>query len=193
MAEVIPRWEWRTWGEDLALDIDLKDYEHTRHVESSEVYVLSTECDENTKARENEMGIKSLQLVNDDKLEQWNSVKKAAFPLPREELIELYKVFNISSPEFEKDSFTFDEFIDLAEKDEKLLVFYVDKIRDLYDVDGCIVEYATVKVEGRLFKTVAAELPDPEKVKQTVRKMGLWGKENINYVKALKRIRMGQL
>ncbi len=69
----------------------------------------------------------------------------------------------------------------------------MDKNRDLYDVDGCIIEYTTVKVDGRLFKTVAAELPDPEKVKQTVRKMGLWGKENINYVKALKRIRMGQL
>jgi hypothetical protein len=155
--------------------------------------VLSTECDENPKVRENKMDIKSLQLVNDDKLEQWKPFKKVAFPLPREELIELYKVFNISSPEFEKDSYTFDEFIDLAEKDEKLLVFYVDKNRDLYDVDGCIVEYTTVKVDGRLFKTVTAELPDPEKVKQTVRKMGLWGKENINYVKALKRIRMGQL
>ena len=88
---------------------------------------------------------------------------------------------------------SFDEFIDLVNKDEKLLVFYVDKNRDLYDVDVCIIEYTTVKVDGRLFKTVAAELPDPEKVKQTVRKMGLWGKENINYVKALKRIRIGQL
>lgn len=193
MPEVIPRWEWRTWEEDLALDIDLKDYEHTKHIESSEVYVLSTKCDENPKVRENKMDIKSLQLVNDDKLEAWKPVKKVTFPLPREELIELYKVFNISSPEFEEDSYTFDEFIDLAKKDEKLLAFYVDKNRDLYDVDGCIVEYATVKVDGRLFKTVAAELPDPEKVKQTVQKMGLWGKENINYVKALKRIRMGQL
>jgi len=69
MAEVVPRWEWRTWDKDIKLNINLKDYEHTRHVESSEVYMLSTECDK--------------------------PIKKAAFPLPGKELEELYEIFRI--------------------------------------------------------------------------------------------------
>lgn len=193
MAEVVPRWEWRTWDKDIKLNINLKDYEHTRHVESSEVYMLSTECDENSKVRENKMDIKSLQEVNDDALEQWKPIKKAAFPLPGKKLEELYEIFRIPSPVLDKQSYTFYDFLELAKKEKKLLVFNVDKLRDLYDVDGCIVEYSTVKVDGKTYKTAAAELPEPEKVKKTVRKMGLWGKENINYVSALKRIRNDQL
>lgn len=193
MPEVIPRWEWRTWGRDLKLKIDLKNYEHKRHVESSEVYVLSTECDENPKVRGNIMDIKSLQRVNDDNLEQWEPIKKLAFPLPKKELVELYRIFCIPAPEFNKETYTFDDFLTLVKKEERLLVFHVDKLRDLYDVDGCIVEYSTVTADNKTYKTATAELPDPEKVKETVGKMGLWGMENINYVKALKRIRNGQL
>ncbi len=191
MADVIPRWEWRTWGKEITLDIDLKEYERTRHVESSEVYVLSTECDENTKVRENKMYIKSLQAVNKDKLEQWKPIKKLNFPLPGTELIELYKIFRIQAPQFNRETYTFDELLKLASGEEKLMVFHVDKFRDLYNVDGCIVEYVTVTVNGRQFKTCATELPNPAKVKETVQIMGLWGNENINYVKALKRIKSG--
>ena len=60
-------------------------------------------------------------------------------------------------------------------------------------MDTCIVEYATVKVDGKEYKTAAAEDPDPSKVKRIVEKMGLWGRENINYVKALKRIGKNEL
>lgn len=55
------------------------------------------------------------------------------------------------------------------------------------------MEYATVKVDGKEYKTAAAEDPDPSKVKRIVEKMGLWGRENINYVKALKRIGKNEL
>ena len=73
------------------------------------------------------------------------------------------------------------------------MLFKVDKLRDLYDVDSCIVEYSEVVIDGKKYKTAVAELPDPIKVKETVQKMGLWKRENINYVKALKRIREGKL
>ena len=188
MAEIIPRWEWRHFAGDIKIAINLDDYEKTRHVESNEYYVLSKVCDENPKVRANKMDIKSLQQVNEDWLEQWKPIKKVDFPLPRNEMIELYRIFKLTPPKLEDKDYTIDEFLDMARSDDRLLVFNVEKTRDLYDVDGCIVEYATVKVNGREVTTVAAELEDPKKVKETVQKMGLWGKENINYVKALKRI-----
>ncbi len=55
------------------------------------------------------------------------------------------------------------------------------------------VESATVKADGQEIKTVAVEDPDPAKVRATVEKLGLWGRENINYVQALKRIRNKEL
>jgi len=117
MAEVVPRWEWRTWDKDIKLNINLKDYEHTRHVESSEVYMLSTECNKNSKVRENKMDIKSLQEVNDDALEQWKPIKKAAFPLPGKELEELYEIFRIPSPVLDKERYSFADFLELAKKE----------------------------------------------------------------------------
>lgn len=193
MVEIIPRWEWRHFADKINLAINLNDYEKRRHVESSEYYVLSKVCDENPKIRENKMDIKSLQQVNEDWLEQWRPVKKVEFPLPKNELIELYRVFRLSPPQLNKDQYSIEQFIDMAKNDERLMVFSVRKIRDLYDVDGCIVEYATVNIDGRDLVSVAAELEDPLKVKETVIKLGLWDKENINYVKALKRIRSNSI
>jgi len=193
MAEIIPRWEWRQFADKINLAINLDDYKKTRHVESSEYYVLSRVCDENPKIRENKMDIKSLQQVNEYWLEQWKPIKKVEFPLPKDEMIELYRIFRISPPELTQDQYSIEQFLEMAKNDERLMVFNVKKIRDLYDVDGCIVEYATVNVDGRELITVAAELEDPDKVKETVEKLGLWGKENINYVKALKRIRSNTL
>jgi len=193
MAEIIPRWEWRHFANDIKLAINLNDYEKTRHVESSEFYVLSKVCDENPKVRANKMDIKSLQQVNEDWLEQWKPIKRVDFPLPKDEMIELYRIFRLTPPKLMDKDYSIDEFLDMARNDDRLMVFSVEKVRDLYDVDGCIVEYATVKVNGKEVRTAAAELEDPEKVKETVQKMGLWGKENINYVKALKRIAEGKL
>ena len=193
MAEIILRWEWRHFAGDIKLSINLDNYQKIRHVESSEFYILSMVCDENPKVRANKMDIKSLQQVNEDWLEQWKPIKKVDFPLPKNELIELYRIFRVTPPKLEEKKYSIEEFLDMAKNDNRIMVFNVEKIRDLYDVDGCIVEYATVKIDGREIKTAAAELEDPKKVKETVQKMGLWGKENINYVKALKRARNNQL
>lgn len=193
MGKIIPRWEWRTWGKEIKLNIDLSQYEHTRHIESSEVYILSTECEENTKVRDNKLDIKQLQQVDESGFELWKPIKKVEFPLPKNELLELYEIWRVSPPNFDKDIYTFDEFLEIAKTNEKLLIFNVDKVRDLYDVDGCIVEYSKVTVDGKIFMTAAAELPDTSVVKKVVEKMGLWGRENTSYVKALKKIRKGEL
>ncbi len=193
MGKIIPRWEWRTFAKDIKLAVNLDDYEKTRHVESKEHYVLSAVVDENPKVRDNKMDIKSLQQVNEDGLEQWKPILKVDFPLPKEQLLEVYKVFRLTPPKLDRDVYSFEDFIALATANPRILVFEVEKVRDLYDVDTCIVEYATVKVDGMEYKTAAAEDPDPEKVKRIVQKLGLWGRENVNYVKALKRIRNKEL
>ena len=193
MGEIIPRWEWRTFAKNIELKLDLAKYEKTRHVESAEVYVLSTIVDENPKIRDDKMDVKSLQQVNEDGLEQWKPIMKVSFPISAGQLREVYKIYRFSPPELKGNECSFAGFIELAKNNKRLMAIDVVKIRDLYDVDGCIVESATVKADGQEFKTVAAEDPDPAKVKATVEKLGLWGRENINYVQALKRIRKKEL
>jgi exopolyphosphatase/guanosine-5'-triphosphate,3'-diphosphate pyrophosphatase len=193
MAENLPRWEWRTWGRNIKLNVDVKEYEHTRRAETKEVYVLSILCDENVKIRENRLDVKSLQCVDGDLLEQWKPIKKAAFPLKTETFLEIYKLFHLPPPSFRNDTCTMEDFLMMVKKEPRLLIFNVGKKRNLFNVDGCKVECSEVTADGREYTTVAAELEDPEKVKRTVRLLGLWDRENLNYVKALKKIRSGQL
>ncbi len=186
MGKIIPRWEWRHFAKDIKLDIDLSKYEKTRHVESREIYIPSTVVDENPKFRDNKMDVKSLQRVDRDGLEQWKPVIKVEFPLPVSEMEKVYEIYRLSMPSFKSNPVPFEEFLEEAKDNPRLLPVEVVKVRDLYDVEGCIVEYATVKIDGKEYVTVAAEDPDTELVKKTVKKLGLWGKDNINYVRAIK-------
>ncbi len=108
-------------------------------------------------------------------------------------MAEVYRVFRLSVPKLEKDSYTFGKFVQMARANKRLLAVNVDKVRDLYDVNGCIVESAKVKFDGEEFKTVTVEDPNPAKVKATVEKLGLWGQENINYVQGIKRANRKEL
>lgn len=193
MAEIIPRWEWRTFTHQTDIETKISTYPLTRQVESSDVYILSELSMENTKVRNDLMDIKSLQVVTKGGLEQWKPVKKEKFPLSLEEVRKMFNVFKVPMPEFSKDTCTFDEFIELVKTDERIICVTVDKSRRLYDVDGCIVEVADLEVAGKSIMTVAVELEDPEKVRATMKMLGLTELENINYVTAIKRMHKGEL
>ena len=180
MAEIIPRWEWRTFTHQTDVKEKISKYPLTRQVESSDVYILSELSMENTKIRNDLMEIKSLQVVTKDGLEQWKPVKKEKFPLPLSEVQEMFRTFRVPMPEFLKETCTFDEFIELVKTDDRIICVTVDKSRRLYDVDGCIVEVAGLKIEGKSIMTVAVELEDPDKVRETMKMLGLTGLENIN-------------
>lgn len=193
MEKIIPRWEWRTFAESIDIAVDLDQYKQDRQVESAETYILSTVVDENPKVRDGKMDVKSLQQVNEDGLEQWKPILKVSFPLTLEQTAEVFQVFRLSLPKLKGDGISYENFIELAKSNPRLMVIDVVKSRKLYTVDDCIVENAYLKVDGKTFQTVAAEDPDTEKVKWAVKRLGLWNMENINYVKGLKRIRSNKM
>ena len=100
MAQVIPRWEWRTFGRTIKTRIDVAACPHTRHLESSEIYLASANAEGNAKIRNEQLEIKILEQVNDDGLEQWVPVLKAAFPLSVNQLAAIYRALNIAPPLF---------------------------------------------------------------------------------------------
>ena len=86
-----------------------------------------------------------------------------------------------------------DSLLQMVETGPGTWAVYVDKVRDQYDVAGCTVESSEVVFDGKFFRTVAAEDPDPVKVRDTVARLGLLGRENISYVEAVHRIKAGIL
>jgi len=110
---IVPRWEWRTFAEDLEAEgARVLGHGEAKLKESKEVYILSRRSNENTKIREGLMDIKSLQAVNDDGLEQWRPIMKEQFPLGVEDLVRLLGVLQVAAPSDLKESYTYDEFIE---------------------------------------------------------------------------------
>lgn len=190
MSQIIPRWEWRTFGKDLSDgEKKIKSMGNPRDRESKEIYILSSKSNDNTKIRNELMDIKSPLRINEDNgLEQWTVLAKSAFPIHINDLALVYKAFGLKLPYLEKDEYSYDEYInDLIGKNPDLTMINVEKIRHGYLIDEAIVEIAEVKFNEYATKTIAVEHADPELVLKTVKRLGLTEYENINYIKAMKR------
>jgi len=192
VVKIIPRWEWRTFARTIDTQIDLAAHPRTRHVESSEIYLASATAEGNAKIRDEKIDIKTLQLTNDDGLEQWKPVLKASFPLSMDQLAEVYRALNLAAPPVAGPC-SLDALLRMIDEDARTWAVVADKVRDQYDVDGCIVEASQVTFDGDAFQTVAAEDPDAVKVRNTVARLELLGQANISYVKAVQRIKAGTL
>ena len=186
---IIPRWEWRTFGQAFGESEEkIKQHGEKGFKKSEEKYILSKLSCENVKIRNDLIDIKSLKQVNSDKLEQWSPAMKEGFPIGKDKLEVLYKeFFKVSAPEFKRDVYTYEEFLDelIAESDQ-LCVVDVYKERHAYEINQATVEIAETKFNGVPMRTICVEHTDPANVMATVRELGLTGFENINYINAMK-------
>lgn len=188
MGKIIPRWEWRTFGENLVkFKEQFSQYKEAGLKTSSEVYILSTVRDDNTKIREDLIDIKALQAVNGDNLEQWNPALKAGFPIAQEQLTQLFATFGVEVPVFARSEYTYNQFLaELIKPNSALRIVDVKKVRYIYTINECTVEYAETEFNGAPRQTVCVEHIDPELVIKTVKELKLYGLPNINYIKAMK-------
>ncbi|HPO56040.1 MAG: hypothetical protein GX452_04965 [Ignavibacteriales bacterium] len=188
MAEIIPRWEWRTFQNDLGKpELNIRSYTEEKTRESSEVYILSEVSMDNTKIRDGLMDIKTLQQVNENRLELWLPIMKGQFPLPAAEIEKVFKCFRVSLSKNLKEAYTYEEYLNELIKPSKLLkAVNVHKKRTGFTIDGTIVEIAEVTVDGKVIRTAAVEHADPDLVFSVVQKLELDMFPNINYLRGLK-------
>lgn len=186
MEKIIPRWEWRTFGHSFGIAEDKIRTFPTKVRESSEVYILSSESMDNTKIRDMLMDIKYLVQVNDHKLEQWNPLLKAGFPLPVDALRKTVTSWKVNVPEAAFKEQSYENFLSLVKNHPKLKAVNVFKERHGFTINNCIVEIANLKFNDQPIRTIAVEQEDPVLVWDTVKSLNLDGFENINYLKALK-------
>lgn len=189
MGEIIPRWEWRTFGKEFGEgEAKIKAHELGTFKKSSEKYILSKNSNENCKIRDDLMDIKSLKQINKDKLEQWYPTMKQTFPMKKEVIEDLFKnYFKVAVPKFEREEYTYDQYLDeLVSKCPDLEIVNVYKERSIYTIDETTVEIAETTFNGVANRTVCVEHIDPELVIKVVRSLGLEGYPNINYLRAMK-------
>lgn len=190
-----PRFEYRTFGQNfdkaafrmarLSQPVPEKVWER----ESLEIYIVSRTNDiNNTKIRDGKMDIKTfVQSVNG--LEQWNPLMKGEFPIGVEVLKkEVFPAFMVDMPNFTKDVYTFDEFMDIIYKHPDLQAVRVYKQRFGYMVNNTICEVGNVLINGAKVVTINSESTEVDDILKTVKEVGLEGVENINYLQAIKRV-----
>jgi exopolyphosphatase/guanosine-5'-triphosphate,3'-diphosphate pyrophosphatase len=151
---VVPRWEWRTFGDDLAsAQARLGDPERVE--ESDERYILSTVSDASVKLRDGRFDVKELLEVDDDGLEQWRPVLKAEFPLAAE------------------DAGTISAALGMPIAGAAATALNVHKRRAHHTVGGCRAEATELHTHAGMVRTLAVEGEEPAHVIEMVRRLGL--------------------
>ncbi len=192
MEEIIPRYEFRAFAQNFGLVTEkirkLSPCERIR--ESSEIYIISAQNDENnTKIRNNVMDIKVF-IQAEKGLEQWNPRMKGEFPMPAEVIREqVFPAFGVSLPEFKRSAYTLSQYLEeIIKPHPYLFIAHVFKRRFGFTVNGCITEIAELLINGAAIQTVAVESENVAAVLQAREMLGLQEYENVNYLLAIKRI-----
>jgi exopolyphosphatase/guanosine-5'-triphosphate,3'-diphosphate pyrophosphatase len=185
---VVPRWEWRVFGDRIGAAGDvLGSLEPSSVQDSNEVYLVSSSSDASVKVRDALMDVKHLLEVNDDGLELWKPVMKAGFPLTRSEAGSVLTALNVAVPDRRRETYTLDEFIsELVQPNPDLRTVEVRKRRTRYVVDECMVELTEIRADGSSTQTLALESVDPSTVAWTIGRLGLDGLSNVNVPRGLK-------
>ncbi len=186
MSGIVPRWEWRTFGESFGpAEAKFGALTPERVQESDETYVLSTRGDASVKVRDALMDVKHLETVNEDGLEQWIPVLKGEFPLGAEDVAAVFDALHVSGGP-RGATVTLDELLTAVEAAPELRAVAVHKRRERYTVGGCMAELSEIRADGRATRTIAIELEDPALVIGAVRELGLDGRPNTCMARGLK-------
>ena len=185
---VVPRWEWRTFGESFAgAEKRLAALSPESVRESDELYLLSREADDSVKFRDELLDIKQLEQVNDDGLEQWRPVLKAPFPLSGATVDSALAALHASPPPRGRSAYTLDELVEeVVRPSRQLAAVPVRKRRAHYTVSGCMAELTDVRTDNGSTRTIAVESEDPARVLAAVRELGLDTRSNVSFPRGLK-------
>jgi exopolyphosphatase/guanosine-5'-triphosphate,3'-diphosphate pyrophosphatase len=187
MAQITPRWEWRTFGDSFGIADERFDALEASPVHvSEEIYYLAPGGDI-VKLRDGLLDIKTLQAVHPEGgLEQWIPILKAEFPLSPDAIAAARASLRQPPPDPPAAAGSVEELsAALTAGDSGVLAVPVTKRRYRYTVGGCMAERSEVDVAGHTRRTIAVEDPDPEKVLAAVRELGLGSYLNTNYVAGL--------
>jgi exopolyphosphatase / guanosine-5'-triphosphate,3'-diphosphate pyrophosphatase len=187
--EIVPRWEWRTFGQEFGAAEKAFSGEPERVQESDEIYLLSTEDGDTVKVRDELMDVKRLEHVNEDGLQQWIPVMKAGFPLPAGDLRSALEALRVDASPLERDEYSLDQLLEeVVRPRPDLRAIDTHKVRRRFTIGGCMTELTDVRADGASTRTIAIETEDPARVIGLVRELGLESRPNTSFPRGLKQL-----
>ena len=130
------------------------------------------------------LDLKKLQKVDDDGLEQWEPVLKAAFPVAATDLQSVLAALAVEHAP-ERAEYTLEQL--LGELPE-LLAIEVHKRRRHVTVGGAMAELSELSTNRGVLRTIAVESEDPALVTAAVRELGLDLRRNVSVPRGLKEL-----
>lgn len=192
-ARIVPRAEFRVFGHGI-IDIVREKMWSAGAVlfkarkMPAETYFLSIHTtDANVKVRDGLLDIKTKVGETPEGYEIFQPRGKFQFPVPKAELAEILSHLKVDM-ELTRDSYTIEEFIDMARKHRDMTPVTVEKMRYGFTVNGIICEYARVWFNGALMESACCESEDYAAMKKAVEALGLADMPNTNYLKAARKV-----
>jgi exopolyphosphatase / guanosine-5'-triphosphate,3'-diphosphate pyrophosphatase len=185
---IVPRWEWRTFGDSFgSLESHFDSLALERVGEGDDLYLLSPDSDASVKVREGLMDVKHLERVNDDGLEHWMPVMKASFPLRAGDVRFVLETLQAVASPLERESYSLEELVELlAHSRPQVVALEVHKRREHYTLGGCMAERAELRTAKGVTRTIAVESEDPARVIAALREVDLDSRRNVNMARGLK-------
>ena len=190
--KVVPRAEFRVFGQGI-LDIVKPAMWKAQATlfkvrQSGETYILSRHTNEaNVKIRDGLLDIKLKVGETESGYEIFQPSGKFQFPVKQAELATILEKLQ-AKVDLSQDTYTFDEFIALLKTTDDIVSVTVHKERYGFSVDGVICEYGKILFNGAMVETTCVESEDYAAMEQVIDKLEISGFENVNYLKAAKRV-----
>jgi hypothetical protein len=192
VTEIVPRAEFRTFGEGLVELVSAHlDATATSPVERREMppelYLVSLRTDEAVvKVRAGLLDVKIKTGETPEGYEIFEPRAKLEFPVTHEALGRALDDLDVSV-DLQGDTFTAEDLTELAAREGALIAVRVEKIRYGFMAGDVICEYARVRFDGLETETAACESADHAAIAPVVQALGLSGREILSYPKAAKR------
>jgi hypothetical protein len=191
--KIIPRAEFRVFGHGIIERVKEKMWDAKATLFKArkmpeETYFLSLHTDTvNVKVRDGLLDIKTKTGETPEGYEIFQPRGKFQFPVQREELATILQHLQVNMA-LDKESYTLEEFTNMARASSDLVPVKVEKMRYGFSVNGIISEYAQVWFNGAMVETACCESEDYAGIKAVVAALGLDELPNTNYLKAARQV-----
>ncbi len=192
-AKIVPRAEFRVFGQGILADVINRTMwkAHAKLFKirtSKETYFLSAFTNEaNVKVRDGLLDIKTKVAQTEDGYEIFQPRGKFQFPVPKKDVATILDNMLVKV-ELTKETYTIEDFMAIVEAHPSLAAVVIEKTRYGFSVDDIICEYGEILFNGAKLETVCCESEDYAGMKKAIEALEINKYENINYLKAAKRV-----
>ncbi|MCI4679169.1 hypothetical protein K9U39_05850 [Rhodoblastus acidophilus] len=183
-----PRWEWRTFGPDLA-EIGAKfglAFEAPAHC-GEELYLAHVRSPHNAKIRDGLLDVKRLKATAASGLELWEVALKQGFPLSATNIRDFFEVLDLAPPVARRPSYDLEDFLErIVGRDPAFRAVPVKKSRRSFLTGACRAELVRLEIAGAVWMSFCVENESLDRVEAALRKLDLDTVANISFPKFLR-------